>query len=70
MFYVTTPSITVSSNKTQNGDILVPANPGSSGIKKEDYIKCEKDSYLIGNNLVSSEVCGEFNRTKLVSNRF
>jgi len=28
---VTTPSITISSDKTQNGDILVPANPGPPG---------------------------------------
>jgi len=26
-----TPPITISSNKIQNGDILVPANPGPSG---------------------------------------
>jgi len=38
---VTTTSITLSSNKIQNGDILVPANPGPSG---KMAVKTERES--------------------------
>jgi len=38
---VTTTSITLSFNKIQNGDILVPANPGSSG---KWLLKRQRDS--------------------------
>ena len=45
---VTTTSITLSSNRIQNGDILVPANPGSPGkwrLKRRDlWYKWQKFS--------------------------
>ena len=48
---VTTTSITFSSNKIQNGDILVPANPGSPGkmaVKTErEFARKLRDTKLL-----------------------
>jgi len=45
----TTTSIILSSNKTQNGDILVLANPGPSGKQPLKRTERESSSYMLWN---------------------
>ena len=58
---VTTTSITLSSNKIQNGDILVPANPGPPGkwpLKRREFSQGNAAADLrVGGRFISTFLC-------------
>ena len=60
---VTTTSINLSSNKIQNGDILVPANPGPEAVKTERETHTQVQESAISRGVVQLSGKSRYLRT-------